>query len=98
MAEYYKKIKGKNHDRKLLDLAEKLKKESRRGLFTKADVLRLYDTVADASKYTDVEKRTMHYIRENYKFTDAADALFRAKIRSWAAKKGWKTRKMKAKK
>jgi len=98
LAEYYKNIKGKNYDRKLLDLAGKLNAESRRCLFTKVDVQRLYDVVADADKYTDVEKRTMHYIRKNYKFTEAADALFRTKIRSWAAKRGWKTRKMKAKK
>jgi len=96
VAQYYKKIKGKNYDRHLLELADRLIAESKRKMFTKTDVLKLYDPVADANRYTDVEKRTMHYIRKNYKFTEAADTLFRTKIRSWAAKKGWKTRKKKA--
>ena len=98
MTRYYKKINGKNYDRGLLELAERLIAGSKRKMLTKADVLRLYDAVADAGKYTDVEKRTMLYIRKHYKFTEAADNLFRGKIRSWAAKKGWETRKAAAKK
>ena len=98
MSQYYKKIKGKNYDRHLLDLVEELAAGRRGGRLAKADVLRMYDAVADANRYTDVEKRTMQYIRKNYSFTEAADELFRGKIRSWAAKKGWATRKKAAEK
>jgi hypothetical protein len=36
----------------------------------------------------DIEKNTVKYIRENYKFTVEADAWFRTDLRKWAATKG----------
>ena len=49
--------------------------------------------LANDGKYTDLEKDTIEYIRDeksSYKFTDAADEYFRKEIRSWAAKRGHK--------
>lgn len=93
MTRYYKKIRGKNYDRHLLELAEELMENRKRGMLTKEDALEIYKALSDANKYTDVEKRTMRYIREHYRFTEAADALLRKKVRIWAAKKGWERRR-----
>ena len=40
---------------------------------------KLLGAVKDTNKYTDIEKTTMKYIRDNYKFTDASDQWFRTK-------------------
>ena len=40
---------------------------------------KLLGAVKEANKYTDIEKATMKYIRDNYKFTDASDQWFRTK-------------------
>ncbi len=98
MSEYYKKIKGKNYDRHLLDLADELTAARKSGKLIKDDAQDLYDALADANRYTDVEKRTMAYIRKYYKFTEAGDTKLRGLVRSWASKKGWETRKKNAKK
>ncbi|MDG1767091.1 MAG: hypothetical protein P8H98_09860 [Flavobacteriales bacterium] len=45
------------------------------------------DAVKDGASYTDIEKDTMSYIRDNFKWTDAADDWFRTEIRKWAASK-----------
>jgi hypothetical protein len=43
--------------------------------------------VKDSGEYTDVEKDTMEYIRDNFKWTEGADEWFRSQIASWAATK-----------
>ena len=43
--------------------------------------------VKDGDSYTDIEKDSVKYLRENYKWTDAADEWFRTEIRKWAATK-----------
>jgi hypothetical protein len=49
------------------------------------NALRLFDTISDGQNYTQVEKHTIKYLRDNYNWTDEADALFRTRVRSWAA-------------
>jgi len=85
--------KGVKFDRALLEKAAKIVEERDRHHITVKDCDVIYDLVADADKYTDTEKRTMRYIREHFKFTDAADRKFRHMIGSWAAKRGARTRK-----
>ncbi len=41
----------------------------------------------DSDAYTDIEKATMRYIRDNYKFTEAGDEWFRTEVRRIAAKR-----------
>ncbi len=43
--------------------------------------------VNDGNKYTDIEKETMDYIRQHFKWTEEADAWFRAEIHKWAGTK-----------
>jgi hypothetical protein len=47
----------------------------------------LFEVVQDESAYTDIEKDTVKYVRDNFKRTDAADESFRTAIRKWAANK-----------
>lgn len=84
---YYKEIDGKKYDRDLLEAAEELVQGAGDGRLSKADAGVLLEKVKDGNSYTDVEKETVSYIRENFKWTDAADEWFRTEIRSWAATK-----------
>jgi hypothetical protein len=47
----------------------------------------MIQSMMDAGDYTEVEKGTMEYIRDNFKWTEGADEWFRSQIASWAAKK-----------
>ncbi|MCE9500621.1 MAG: hypothetical protein K8R21_08995, partial [Leptospira sp.] len=84
---YYKKIKGKNYDKELLDLAEFSVRGAGDGRISLDDAEKILDKVKDANEYTEIEKRTIHYIRDHFKFTKQSDAWFRKEIRSWAATK-----------
>lgn len=84
---YYKTIDGKKYDGEILDLAEKLTAGAGDGRLSKDDASQLLEAVKDGDSYTDIEKDTMSYVRENFKWTDAADEWFRSEIRKWAAEK-----------
>ena len=85
---YYKNIDGKNYDREMLEIADEAVAGVGDGRISVEDAKKLLGAVKDANKYTDIEKATMKYIRENYKFTYASDQWFRKEIRKWAATKG----------
>lgn len=84
---YYKTIDGNKYDGELIELADKLTAGAGDGRISKADAGELLEAVKDGASYTDIEKDTIKYIRENYKWTDAADEWFRTEIRKWAATK-----------
>ncbi len=88
MAEgYYIEMDGVKCDRKLIELADGAVAGTGDGRISIEDAKALFAAVADAKVYTDVEKDTMKYIRENYNFTVEADAWFRTEVRKWAATK-----------
>lgn len=84
---YYKKIKNQNYDAELLRIADSAVSGRGDGQISVDDAEKILWAVKDAGEYTDIEKKTIHYIRDNYKFTKKADTWFRKEIRSWAAKK-----------
>jgi hypothetical protein len=88
MAAYYTKIKGKNYDGELIRTAERSVKGRGDGRISLQDAKKLLGSVKDAKGYSDIEKKTMKYIRDNYDFTREADRWFRAEIRKWASTKG----------
>ncbi len=88
MATYYKKIKGKNYDRNLIDMADASVQGRGDGRISLNDARKILRTVKDAGDYSDIEKNTMKYIRDHYDFTPEADKWFRGEIRSWAASRG----------
>ncbi|MCY1059781.1 hypothetical protein [Nannocystis sp. SCPEA4] len=83
---YYKIIDGKKFDKQMLEIAEETTAGKGDGRISLADAQRLIGAVTDGGRYTDIEKETMAYIRENYRFTDEADSWFREEIRRFAAK------------
>ena len=84
---YYKTIDGVKYDKELLELADKLTAGAGDGRLSQEDAWRLFGEVKDGNVYTDVEKDTIAYLRDNYNWTDAADEWFRTEIRKWAATK-----------
>lgn len=88
MAEdYYIEMDGVKCDRRLLELADGAVAKAGDGRISIADAKALFAAVADHDAYTDVEKATMKYIRENYNFTPEADGWFRTEVKKWAATK-----------
>jgi hypothetical protein len=85
---YYKVIDGQKYKRAILNAAEGAVKGSGDGRISQADAERLLKLVKDGDTYTDVEKDTIKYVREKFKWTDSADVWFRSEIRKWAATKG----------
>lgn len=83
---YYKQIDGKRYKAAILVEADEAVAGAGDGRISKADAEKIFATISDGHTYTQVEKDTMHYIREHYKWTPEADELFRRKVRSWAAK------------
>jgi len=84
---YYKTIDGKKYDGEIIELAEKLVAGAGDGRISMEDAKQLLEAVMDGNTYTDIEKDTMAYIRDNFKWTEASDEWFRTEIRKWAATK-----------
>ncbi|MCO4814180.1 MAG: hypothetical protein KC454_05670 [Flavobacteriales bacterium] len=84
---YYKTIDGNKYDGELIELADKLTAGGGDGRISMADAEKIYEAVKDGNSYTDIEKDTVAYLRDNYKWTDAADEWFRTEVRKWAATK-----------
>lgn len=84
---YYKVIDGKKYDKELLEAADSAIAGKGDGRISMGDAKDLYSKVIDGDSYTDIEKATVKYIRENYKWTEEADGWFRTEIRRWAANK-----------
>ena len=77
---YYKTIDGKDYDREMLEIADEAVAGAGDGRISIENAQKLLGAVKDANKYTDIEKATMKYIRDNYKFTDASDQWFLTEI------------------
>lgn len=84
---YYKVIDGKKYDRGMLTIADEATSGKGDGRISVDDARKLIGAVTDGGRYTDIEKETMSYIRDNYRFTDEADGWFRTEIKRWAATK-----------
>ncbi|KOY85759.1 hypothetical protein AD998_05960 [bacterium 336/3] len=84
---YYRVIDGKKYDNGLLAAAEEAVKGRGDGRISLDDAKLLLEQVKDGDTYTDIEKDTMEYIRNNFKWTEEADEWFRTEIRKWAATK-----------
>lgn len=83
---YYKQIDGKRYKAATLKMADESVSGQGDGRISMNDAKMIFDTISDGKAYTHVEKETMRYLRDNYKWTEEADKLFRKKVRSWAAK------------
>jgi hypothetical protein len=84
---YYRVIGGEKYDDELLKAAEEAVAGRGDGRISLEDAKVLLEKVMDGNSYTEIEKATVAYIRENFKWTDEADEWFRTEIRRWAATK-----------
>ena len=82
-ARIFMDIKGKKYDRELIEIAqeltekeEEIKLEGSKKLFLK---------IKDYDDYTNIEKRTVSYIRKKFKFTNEANQWLRTEIKRWSA-------------
>lgn len=73
----YKKIKKVLYDRSCLDLAEHLFKDK---LIDLKDARLLWEDVQDGIGVTEVEKRTIKYIIDNYKLSDGAKKFLKDEL------------------
>ena len=85
---FYKQIDGVQYSRRLLDWADEAVAGRGDGRISVSDAEELFDLLASDGRYSDLEKRTIKYIRENYKWTEAGDAYLRGAVRSWTAVRG----------
>ena len=85
---FYKQIDGVQYSRRLLDWADEAVAGRGDGRISVSDAEELFDVLASDSRYSDLEKRTIKYIRETYNWTDAGNAYLRGAVRSWAATRG----------
>jgi len=84
---YYTTIDGRKMDKRLLDLAQEVVAGQGDGRISGDDARKLFNAVRDGGVYTDVEKTTMEYIRDNFRWTESADKWFRGEIATWASSK-----------
>ena len=80
---YYKTIDGVDYDKTILDIAETSVAGQGDGRISLADAEKLLGAVKDGNQYTDIEQRSMKYVRDNFKFTDEANTWFRNEINKW---------------
>jgi len=83
---YYRMIEGKKYKNEPITMAEVSVKGQGDGRISKSDAEKIFAVISDGHQYTEVEKNTMKYIRDNFKWTEQADELFRHEVRVWAAK------------
>ncbi len=88
MAHSYRFVDGVKLDNHLIDAADIAVSGKGDGRISMEDARELMRRVKEDGMYSDIEKVTISYIREHYKWTDEADEWFRTEIRRWAAKSG----------
>ena len=84
---YYKVVNGKKLDGRILEMADIAVSGEGDGRISKKDAEGLIVAVKDGGIYTEVEKDTMEFIRDNFQWTEAADEWFRSQIAAWAVTK-----------
>jgi hypothetical protein len=72
----YQNIDGVKYEKELLDLAAEHTTGRGNQKLSKDEVADLFKSASDGQSVTEIEKRTLKYIRENFEFTDAAARNF----------------------
>lgn len=80
---YYKVIDGERYDREMLDIAEESVAGKGDGRISVDDAKKLFEAIIDGNTVTEIEEKTLAYIRENFKFTDAADEWLMSELEAW---------------
>ncbi len=84
---YYKVIDGERYDRHMLEIADESIEGQGDGRISVKDAKKLYEAIVDGNKITKIEEKSLVYIQENYKFTDAADKWLINELEMWKSRK-----------
>lgn len=76
MKSYYKIIDGIRYDRTLLEAADRMTGGRGDGRISEEDAAKLLQQARDGNRITDIEKRTLQYIRNHYHWTEKAAAYW----------------------
>jgi ribosomal protein L29 len=71
-----------------LDAADAMVAGKGDGRISLEDTEKLFEIISKDGKYTELEKRTLSYVRDNFNFTVRGDTFLRSQIRSWSAIRG----------
>jgi Ca2+-binding EF-hand superfamily protein len=83
-------VKSRRLDRKMVQCARAAVEDH--GNITLEDAKTILADVLEDESYSKLEKKTMQYLRDEFKFTSEADDWLRTEIRSFASKQGALTR------
>jgi ribosomal protein L29 len=92
MSSHYRQIKKIKYSAAILDAADAMLAGKGDGRISLEDTEKLFSMISKDGKYSDLEKRTLSYVRDNYNFTLRGDTFLRSQIRSWAAIRGNRNR------
>jgi len=73
-------------DSKILKIAEDSVRGSGDGRISKSDAEKILTAVTDRNSFTDKEKETVQFIRQNFHWTDAAWRWFSDELERWTSK------------
>ena len=82
---YYRYIDGKRYKAITIKKADEAVDGKGDGRISEEDAREIFSTISDGKQYTPTEKATIRRLRENYKWTERADKVFRHLVGSWAA-------------
>ena len=85
---YYQQIQGKKFKRSLIDMAKDCVSGKGDGRISLSDAQKLFKKAQDGRSYTKIEKDTVKYIRDNFKWTEQADKFFRKETRRVSVTRG----------
>jgi len=85
---YYKTIKGIRYDRHMIEVAEEAVSGQGDGRISMDDAQKLFESIIDGNRVTEVENRTLEYLRENFRFTKPADEWLTQELEKWWLEKG----------
>jgi ribosomal protein L29 len=88
MSSHYRQIKKIKYSAVILDAADAMVAGKGDGRISLEDAENLFSMISKDGKYSDLEKRTLSYVRDNFKFTVRGDTFLRSQIRSWSAIRG----------
>jgi hypothetical protein len=80
---YYKKMGDHQYDGRLLQIAEEGVAGSGDGRISRQDAEKLLTAVKDGNIFTPVEKETVKYLHQYFKWTEAAWEWFNQQIEAW---------------
>mmetsp|Transcript_14306 Transcript_14306/g.39495 ORF Transcript_14306/g.39495 Transcript_14306/m.39495 type:complete len:137 (-) Transcript_14306:11-421(-) len=83
MSSQYRTIRGVKYERDLLELAESEASGNRP--ISKAAAAKIWEQALDGNRVTPTERRTIEYILQEYKFTDAAKLFLESNLAGTAA-------------